>query len=88
MGLNIKNPDTEAAIRRLALREGIGLTEAVDRAVRMLLGDEAEQRRREIERRKKAIDEIVQDVAAKLGPNPPTFAELEDGMYDEYGLPA
>jgi len=38
MGLNIKNPEVEAAIRQLAEQRGVDLTEAVRLAVRHELG--------------------------------------------------
>ena len=84
MGLNIKNPSTEAAIRELALRDGVSLTEAVDPGVRSLLGDRDELRRQERDRKLEAIEEIVAPVGALpvLDPRP-----LQEIMYDEHGLP-
>ena len=87
MGLNIKNPSTEALIRELALRDGISLTEAVERGVRSLLGDPEELRRQEREQRLKAIRAIVDHVATLPVLDPRPLQEIMDDMYDEHGLP-
>ena len=87
MGLNIKNPSTEAVIRELALRDGISLTEAVDRGVRSLLGDPEELRRQHRERKLKAIEEIVAHVATLPVLDPRPLQEIMNDMYDEHGLP-
>ena len=87
MGLNIKNPKIEAAIRELAAIRGVGLSEAIGDAVEEALNRVSAAREREIERRMAAIEEIVAGVAERRGPNAPTWAELEEGMYDEHGMP-
>ena len=87
MGLNIKNPGAEVAIRELAAARGVSLTEAVIQAVREASARDATLRQAEIQRRLEAIGAAQDRVAKMLGPNPPTWAELEEGMYDEYGLP-
>ncbi len=88
MGLNIKNPQAESAIRDLALARGVSLTEAVIQAVQEASARDAKVREAEIQRRISAIEAVQDRVAKMLGPNPPTWAELEEGMYDEHGLPA
>ena len=87
MGLNIKNPKIEAAIRELAAIRGVGLSEAIGGAVEEALNRVSAAREREIERRRRAILEITDEIARMRGPGAPTWAELEDGMYDEHGMP-
>lgn len=87
MGVNIKNPKIEAAIRELAAARGIGLNEAIGDAVERDLKRFSQARQREIERKMAAIREITDGIAARRGPDAPTWAQLEDELYDEHGLP-
>jgi hypothetical protein len=87
MGLNIKNPNTEAAIRALATARGVGLTEAVDQAVSEALGRGKERQREGVERRLKAIREIQARIAARPIKNPRSSQEIVDEMYGEFGEP-
>ena len=87
MGLNIKNPDTEAAIRELAVKRGVGLTVAVDQAVREALSRQEEARAALIDERRRKIVEIVERVAARTDLDPRPWRAIEAEMYDENGLP-
>lgn len=87
MGLNIKNPDTEAAIRELATTRGVGLTEAVDQAVREALGRDVQAKAFDIEERRRRIDGITRRFASRPRLDPRTSTEIMDNLYDENGLP-
>jgi antitoxin VapB len=90
VGLNIKSPSAEAAIRELAARTGEGLTEAVEKAVRERL-----QRIGQIGEKDSAsallarLKPIQESVAAgrrsrKENRSP---RELLADLYNEHGLP-
>src|SRR5450432_2403512 len=90
MGLNIKKPSTEAAIRALAARTGESLTGAVETAVREKLD------RIKLSPHKETLEEYLaairplQDAlkAKQIDPNDRrTARELLDELYDEHGLP-
>ena len=87
MGLNIKNSETERAIRELASSRGMSLTEAVDFAVRKVAAEDEAARRADIERRLAAIAEIQARVAARIRPDAPTIEQIMEDMYDENGAP-
>ena len=87
MGLNIKKPSTEAAIRELAAQTGESLTEAVESAVREKLervkaaalpqtGAELLQR----------LQPLLDEIAAKRIDHR-SSEEIMDELYDEHGLP-
>ena len=94
MGLNIKKPATEAAIRRLAARTGESLTDAIDRAVterlaRIEAEDAARKPAQTVEEFLAAIRPLQDAIAAKrktMGDHR-TARELIDELYDEHGLP-
>jgi antitoxin VapB len=87
MGLNIKNPTTEAAIRELATTRGVGLTEAVDQAVREALGREARTKETDWAERRRRIEEITTRFASRPRLDPRPAAEIMDDLYDADGLP-
>ncbi len=87
MGLNIKNLATEAAIRELATKRGIGLTDAVDQAVREALARAADVRAAKIEERRRKIEEIVARVAQTPITDLRPWREINDEMYGEHGEP-
>jgi hypothetical protein len=81
MGINIKNPETCARIKALAANKGIGLTEAVDEAVRKEL---------EWALGRKNLARDIKAITAKIRPNAhliPASHEIDDLLYDEMGLP-
>ena len=79
MSLNIKNPDVEAKIRKLAEIEGTSLTEAIDRAVEESLRKRDAHYDREVERFLEMLD--------ALGPVPPGTTSNHDDLYDDDGMP-
>ena len=94
MGLNIKKPETEANIRRLAARTGESLTDAIDRAVSEKLA------RLEAEAAQNQPTETAEEILEKLRPlqeaieaegrargDTRTLLEWMDDLYDENGLP-
>lgn len=87
MGLNIKNPATEAAIREFAAMEDIPLTEAVDRAIREAISRRRGDREKAIAEKRRKLERIAQAAAAcpRLDQRP--LAQIMDEMYDEHGLP-
>jgi len=90
MGLNIKKPSTEAAIRKLAAQTGESLTDAVDTAVREKLDRiKAAPRPRtgaELLERLRPLQDAV--AAERLANNDTrTSKELMDELHDEHGLP-
>jgi antitoxin VapB len=94
MGLNIKKPQTEANIRKLAARTGESLTDAIDRAVteRLVRLDAEDANNKPAETVEEFLAAIrpLQDAlkAQKLDPNDHrTARELIDELYDENGLP-
>ncbi len=90
MGLNIKNPKVEKAIRDLAAATGESLTEAVENAVverlqRVGPGPCARTGAELLARLKPLQDRIAAERAARGDTR--TSQELMDELYDEYGLP-
>src|ERR1700674_2772331 len=89
MGLNIKKPATEAAIRELAAHTGQSLTDAVELAVREKL-DRIKSATRprtgeELRERLRPIQEAFA-AARKASGDTRTARELMDELYDEHGL--
>jgi antitoxin VapB len=98
MGLNIKNPEVESAIRQLAACTGESLTDAVANAVREKLArveEEAERNRpaRTVEEFMAAIKPLQDKVAAERRARGDTrsfeevMRDFDDEFYDEYGIP-
>jgi antitoxin VapB len=92
MGLNLKNPKTEANIRALAEQTGESLTDAIDGAVREKLERlkaAAEDGRVDtplLDRLQPLLAAIAAERAAKGDAR--TSGEMLDELYDEHGLPA
>jgi len=91
MGLNIKNPDVEADIRRLAELTGESLTSAVQAAVREKIArlEQSTSRRETLEEHLAALRPLQEALKAQqLRPDDQrTARELIDELYDEHGLP-
>ncbi len=90
MGLNIKNPATEAAIRELAAQTGQSLTDAVELAVREKLDRIKEASRpRTGEELLARLQPLLDSIAAERLANGDMRSgkELQDDLYDEHGLP-
>ncbi|MGH7707937.1 MAG: type II toxin-antitoxin system VapB family antitoxin [Vulcanimicrobiaceae bacterium] len=82
MGINIKNPDVEVAVRQLADERGIDLTEAIRLAVRHELERSARGRQRRVRRMRALADRVA---ALPLGDN---RTDEEILGYDEAGVPS
>jgi len=90
MGLNIKNPDTEADIRKLAEMTGENLTSAVRSAVKEKIARlETGSRPRSGEELLVSLRPLLDKIAAERRANNDTRTakELEAEFYDEFGLP-
>jgi len=90
MGLNIKKPSTEAAIRELAAHTGQNLTDAVEQAVVEKLNSiKAAQEPDTLEKmlaRLRPLQDALK--AQQIDPNDNrTARELVDELYNEHGLP-
>ncbi len=83
MAINIKNREAEALLCEIKAATGKGGTEIV----LDLAQAEADRLRkqRDIERRRRLIDEASEHYAARLGPDRPSLDELAG--YGEDGLP-
>ena len=89
MGLNIKSPSAEQAIRDLAAETGESLTDAVERAARERLERIKAGRPRTVEELLRRLQPLEDSIAAERRANNDTRTskELQDELYDEYGLP-
>jgi len=81
MGINIKNEEACELIRALAKAKGVGLTEAITEAVRREL--EWSLKRRNMAEEIEKIVERIKPYAHLI----PASDEIDDLLYDEYGLP-
>jgi hypothetical protein len=86
MSLNIKNEETNRLVRELAALRGVNLVTAVAVAV-----EQAIQREKESQRKKKLMAEWLMELSRETGPmmnDGKTSKELMDELYDpETGLP-
>ncbi len=90
MALNIKDPETEKAVRTLAKRRGLTLTQAVRHAVRSELDkdelSEAEKARRVAEARAR-MQALYKKYSIKPAERSMTKEEMDDFLgFDENGL--
>jgi antitoxin VapB len=90
MALNIKDPETEKAVRTLAKRRGLTLTQAVRHAVRSEL-DRDELSEAEKERRVAAAMARMEALDRKYGIKPAERSMTKEDMdnivgYDENGM--
>ena len=90
MALNIKDPETEEAVRLLARRRGLSLTEAVRQAVRSELDkddlSDAEKTRRIAEAWAR-MEEFYKKYGIKPAQRSMTKQEMDDIIgYDENGM--
>lgn len=90
MALNIKDPETEKAVRTLARRRGVSLTEAVRQAVSSELGrDELspEEKERRIAEGRRWMKEFYDKHGIKPAERSMTKEEMDDIIgYDENGM--
>ena len=85
--LNIKRPETYELAKKLAARTGESLTDAVTTALRERLARLDEVRKADVAARIAAVQELSRAYRAHIHGPIPTLKELDDEMYDEYGLP-
>lgn len=84
MGLSIKNEEVEARVRRLTELTGLGVTEAVDLAVTEKIARTEASLQTEQVRRREAIEAVI----AKYGRlSRLDQKQIDEEMYDEFGLP-
>ena len=90
MGLNIKSPEAETAIRKLAAATGESLTEAVQKAAEERLTRIRANRRpdsaKSLLERLRPLQEMVA-AERKRKRDTRTAKQLMDELYDEHGLP-
>jgi antitoxin VapB len=84
MALSIKDPETDALVRRLARARGVSFTSAIKLAVNNELAKEVPPKK-DPEKMLAAVRKLQAEVAASGGL--PSMKELDDWMYDENGLP-
>lgn len=83
MSINVKNREAEALLAELKAATGKGATELL---LELLRAEAARQRRvRDVEERRRRIEAICREAAARLPPNPPSPDEIIG--YDQHGLP-
>ena len=86
MSLNIKNETVHDLVRRLAELTGQSQTSAVEDAVRRRLEEIQGDAARDREERARRIDEAIARLQA-LPVVGPSYEEMREDMYDEWGLP-
>lgn len=86
MALSIKDPETDALVRKLAKARGTSFTGAVRLAVENELAREAAPRRRQSPEEFMAAIKEIQESYAELN-DTRTAEEIDAWMYDENGLP-
>jgi antitoxin VapB len=90
MALNIKDPETEKAVRTLAKRRGLTLTEAVRQAVSSELGKDEfsdEEKARRIAEGRRWLAEFYEKYDIKPAERSMTKEEMDDIVgYDENGM--
>ena len=74
MAFHIRDPETDALVRRLAKRKGIGITEAVR---------EAAEKELEREEQKLSLWERTADIRARIAAYPDTGLNADKAFYDE-----
>jgi antitoxin VapB len=85
MGISVKNFEAEAEIRYLAERLGVGLTEAIQLAVKAKMAELDAQKLADFDRRMAAIKRLQEE----LRPFRKDGATSNcDDLYDQDGLPA
>lgn len=78
--MNIKNAEAQALAAELAAQEGISVTQVVLEALR------ARKRERSSEERFRRAMDICRDSASRMSPETKAL-DIDDYLYDEFGLP-
>lgn len=92
MALNIKNERTVALVRELADLTGESMTSAIEQAIAARLEAlkaqrEIENAAREREARNAKARELLEDLRLHMPPSTLTAREMQNELYDEWGLP-
>ena len=74
MAFHVRDPETDALVRRLAAQEGVGLTEAVRRAVAAKL---------DAREREEPIRERVRKIQAEIARYPATGLKADKAFFDD-----
>lgn len=85
--LNIKDPQVAAMARKLAKLTGKSITDAVAEAVSEGLAKASSGADAAKAARERRVDEIVRSFQSKRLPGGRSLREINDEMYDEFGLP-
>jgi antitoxin VapB len=85
--LNIKDKAVAEKARRLAKLKGTTITEAVAEALEASLRTAEHRSKLDRDRREREVDEILKRFRAGIPQDAPSYQEIMDDMYDEYGLP-
>ena len=72
MAFHIKDPATDAAVRKLAAERGVSLTAAVRLAVE-----------NELQRARRPLKERVEEIISELEQYPPTGLKADKAFFDE-----
>lgn len=91
MGLNIKRPQAEQAIRELAAVDGISLTDAVEVAVKEALERRRGRTAEDEAKRRRKFEVLMRDIERRTPPAPALpegHRSNHDELYGEDGLPA
>ena len=90
MALNIKDPETEKAVRQLARRRGLSLTQAVRLAVRSELDKDElseEEKARRVAEGRRRLEALYKKYGIKPTDHSMTKQEMDDAIgYDENGM--
>ncbi|WP_186419478.1 type II toxin-antitoxin system VapB family antitoxin [Bosea sp. CS1GBMeth4] len=90
MALNIKDPETEKAVRQLARRRGLSLTEAVRLAVRSELDKDElseEEKARRVAEGRRRLEALYKKYGIEPTDHSMTKQEMDDAIgYDENGM--
>ena len=73
MAIHVRDPETDALVRKLAKRKGVGLTEAIREAVRNELGPDPQ---------KLSLWERTADIRARIASYPKTGLQADKAFYD------
>ena len=90
MALNLKDPETEKAVRQLARRRGLSLTQAVRLAVRSELDKDElseEEKARRVAEGRRRLEALYKKYGIKPTDHSMTKQEMDDAIgYDENGM--
>ena len=86
MAINVKDPKTDALVRRLAEMRGIGITEAIREAVEETLAAEKAAAQQPVEALRRKLQPLFDEMEAYRLDGAPIDKKFFDEMWDEEGL--